>query len=388
MYTLLLALIYLAFISLGLPDSLLGTAWPVMRIEFGLPMSYAGIISMIISGGTIVSSLMSERLTKKLGTPAVTVASVFLTAVSLFGFSVSKSFLPLCFLAVPYGLGAGAIDAALNNYVAVHYNSRHMSWLHCFWGVGTIISPYVMSLALTYSSWNTGYLTVSVIQVTIALILLCTLGVWRVNAKKDGLDSEGSSRIIGISGALRIKGVPTLLFGFFAYCAAEAIAMLWSASYLVEARGLSEEIAASLTSLFFIGMTLGRFINGFLTAKLQDGAIIRIGTAVSAVGALLVIIPIDSPITAIVGLGLIGLGFAPIYPSIIHSTPANFGKENSEAIIGIQMASAYLGTTLMPPLFGVIADLSTIKLFPIFILGFTALMIVMVEITAKKTSSD
>lgn len=388
MSALLISLIYLAFISLGLPDSLLGTAWPVMRIEFGLSMPYAGIISMIISGGTILSSLMSERLTKKLGTPAVTVGSVFLTAVSLFGFSMSKSFLPLCFLAIPYGLGAGAIDAALNNYVAVHYSSRHMSWLHCFWGVGTIISPYIMSLALTYSSWNSGYLATSIIQLAIGVVLLCAVSVWRVNAKAEvGAAPEDNGEVIGIRKSLAIRGVPTLLLGFFAYCSAEAIAMLWSASYLVEARSISEETAASLTSLFFIGITLGRFISGLVTAKLSDSVMIRIGTGISAVGAALIIIPIESYALAVAGLLLVGLGFAPIYPCIIHSTPINFGERNSQAIIGIQMASAYLGTTLMPPLFGLVADFVSIKLFPVFILAFTVLMIAMIELTAKITNA-
>ena len=385
MYTLLLALIYLAFVSLGLPDSLLGAAWPVMRVEMELPSYLAGVISMLISAGTIVSSLLSERLTKKLGTRTVTVASVFLTAAALLGFSLSHSFIPLCLLTVPYGLGAGAIDAALNNYVALHYSSRHMSWLHCFWGVGTIISPYIMSYALTHASWNTGYLITSVLQGAIGLILLLTLGVWKKCAT-ESKGAEAKREVLGLKRTLMIPGVPFILIAFFAYCSAEAIAMLWSASYLVDFKGMAEPLAASLSSLFFIGITVGRFINGFLTTRLSDGALIRLGTGISMLGTVLMLLPIEGYVLSFIGLLLIGLGFAPIYPSIIHSAPLTFGKENSEAIIGVQMASAYLGTTLMPPLFGLISEISTIRLFPVFILAFTVLMTVMIALMSKITN--
>ncbi len=381
MYTLLLALIYLAFVSLGLPDSLLGTAWPTMQGDLGAPMYFAGVISMIISAGTIVSSLLSERLTRKLGTPAVTVVSVFLTAAALFGFSVCKSVVPMCIIAVPYGLGAGAIDAALNNYVAVHYSSRHMSWLHCFWGVGTIISPYIMSLALTYSNWNNGYRMTALVQVLIALVLLATLGVWRVNRAKGGsADTDEGGELLGIRGALRIRGVVPLLLGFLGYCAAEATAMLWAASYLNLDRGLAEEDAAAFTSVLFIGITVGRFINGLVADRLGDKLLIRVGTAVSVVGIAIMLIPVENSLPAIIGLSLIGLGFAPIYPCVIHLTPYNFGKENSQAIIGIQMAAAYTGTTLAPAAFGLIADYVSIKLMPIFVLAFVVLMAIMLEV--------
>ena len=385
MYTLLLALIYLAFISLGLPDSLLGTAWPIMHNDLGAPMYFAGVISMIISGGTIVSSLMSERLTKKLGTTTVTVASVFLTAVALFGFSVCKSAWLMCIIAVPYGLGAGAIDAALNNYVALYYTSKHMSWLHCFWGVGTIISPYIMSLALTYSTWSTGYSITALIQLSIAFILLATVSVWRVNAKKSVAgEDDGCGEIIGLRRSLGIRGVIPLLIGFFGYCGAEAIAILWSASYLNLDRGFTEERAAAFTSAFFIGITLGRFVSGFFADKVGDKRLIMIGTAVSVGGILTMMIPTASTVPAVVGLLLTGLGFAPIYPAIIHATPTSFGKSNSQAIIGIQMASAYVGTTLAPPAFGLIADYISIKLFPPFILLFVVIMVIMLAISDRE----
>lgn len=377
MYLLLLALIYLAFISLGLPDSLLGSGWPAMQETLGVPISYMGFISMIISGGTICSSLLSERVTKRFGTKYVTVFSVFLTAVSLFGFSTASRFWMLCLWAIPYGLGAGAIDAALNNYVALHYNSRHMSWLHCFWGVGTIVSPYVMSWALTHSVWQTGYRTVSGIQLVIALVLLLTLPVWKVNQPKQ--EQADAGKILGISGALKIRGVPYLLLGFLGYCAAESTAMLWSSSYLVEARGISKEIAAAFGSLFFIGITAGRFLSGLISERLGDRNMIRLGTAGMILGIGCMLLPLPGNGHSLAGLVILGLGCAPVYPSIIHSTPASFGAKNSQAIIGIQMASAYTGSTFMPPLFGLLARYVSIQLLPVYVLVFTVLMIAMVE---------
>ena len=266
MYSFLLALIYLAFISLGLPDSLLGSGWPVMHLELGVPISYMGIVSMVISGGTIVSSLMSDRLNRKLGTRIVTVLSIFLTVLALFGFSFSSRFWMIIIFAVPYGLGAGAIDAALNNYVALHYKAKHMSWLHSFWGVGTIVSPFIMGYALTNKTWNSGCRIVGAIQLAIAILLLVTLPVWKVNKAAD----ETEKKSVGLVGALKIKGVPFLLTGFFAYCAAETTAMQWASTYFVEVKGISAERAATFASLFYIGITVGRFISGFITDKLGD----------------------------------------------------------------------------------------------------------------------
>ena len=379
MYTLLLLLIYLAFISLGLPDSLLGSAWPVMHEAFQVPLSYAGLVTMIISGGTICSSLLSERLTKKLGTQIVTVCSVLLTAVALFGFSTASAFWMLCIWAIPYGLGAGAIDAALNNYVALHYNSRHMSWLHCFWGLGTIISPYVMSYALTTSVWQNGYRMVSFIQFGIMIILFLTLPVWKVNQKTSVQQEEASEEMVGIKGALKIKGVPNLLLGFFSSCALESTVMLWGSSYLVGAKGISAERAAAFASLFCIGITLGRFLAGFITEKMGDHKMIRLGIAIILVGCIGMLLPVSIDEFALFGLVIMGLGCAPIYPSIIHATPSNFGEKNSQAIIGIQMASAYVGSTFMPPLFGVLASITNISSLPFYILILTVLMLVMSE---------
>lgn len=381
MYSFLLALIYLAFISLGLPDSLLGAGWPVMHTELGVSVSFMGIISMVISGGTIISSLLSDKLTHKFGTRAVTVASVLLTVAALFGFSFSGSFSMLIIFAVPYGLGAGAIDAALNNYVALHYKAKHMSWLHCFWGVGAIISPFIMSFALKNLNWNSGYRIVGFIQLAIALLLLVTLPVWKINKT----ESTADTKRVGLTAALKIKGVPFLLIGFFAYCAAEATAMYWASTYFTEVKGISGDRAASFAALFYIGITLGRFASGFITERLGDRRMILLGTGILACGIMILLIPVQSYMTAFAAFLVIGFGCAPIYPCIIHSTPANFGAENSGAIIGIQMASAYVGSTFIPPLFGLFGNAVGFSVMPVYLLAFFALMIIMTEATFRIT---
>ncbi|MCD8187213.1 MAG: MFS transporter [Ruminococcus sp.] len=380
MHSLLLAVIYLAFISLGLPDSLLGSAWPTIRGEFDISLSYMGIVSMIISGGTIISGLMSERVTKKFGTKNVTIISVLLTAIALFGFSASTKFYHLCLWGIPYGLGAGAIDAALNNYVALHYKSRHISWLHCFWGVGTIISPYIMSYALTHAAWSDGYRMVSYLQFGIAAVLLLTMPLWKINGAS--AQNEESTAVLGIKGALKIRGAPFLLTGFFSYCAAESTTMLWASSYLEGTQGASKEEAAAFGSLFFIGITAGRFISGFISDKLGDNKMIRLGTGIALLGVLLIALPVKT--TALIGFIVIGFGCGPVYPCIIHSTPANFGAENSQGIIGIQMASAYVGSTFMPPVFGLIANHISLKLMPLFLAFFFVLLLYMISATEKR----
>lgn len=377
MYSLLLAIIYAAFISLGLPDSLIGSAWPVMRGELGVPLSFAGLVTMIISAGTIVSSLLSDRLTRKFGAGLVTAVSVFLTAAALFGFSISHSFLLLCLWAIPYGLGAGAVDAALNNYVALHFASRHMSWLHCFWGVGAAVSPYIMSYSLSSGlGWNSGYRIVSILQAVLTAILFLSLPLWKKRAGQDADGREESpARALRLTEAVRIKGVPLILITFFGYCALEQTAGLWASSYLVQFRGIHPDTAASFASLFYLGITAGRFACGFFADRAGDRLLIRIGILTAGFGAILIFLPFGLDFPALAGLIIIGLGCAPVYPSIIHSTPFNFGKENSQAVIGIQMACAYVGTTLMPPLFGLIASHITIGLYPFYLLLFALLML-------------
>lgn len=370
MFHLLLAVIYLSFISLGLPDSLLGSAWPMIYPQFAVPVSFAGIISTIISLGTIISSLQSDRLTKALGAGKVTAISVAMTAAALFGFSVSGSFWMLCLWAIPYGLGAGSVDAALNNYVALHYASRHMSWLHCMWGVGASVGPYIMSYALTGSSgWQGGYRIISLLQIGLTLILLFSLPLWK-NA-----DTSGSQQApaLSLGQVLAIPGAKQVMGTFFCYCAIEQTTSLWASSYLVLARGVDEVTAARWAALFFLGITAGRAASGFLTMLLSDSQMIRLGECILGAGIVILGLPVGST-GALVGLLLIGLGCAPIYPCIIHSTPAHFGADRSQALIGVQMASAYTGTCLMPPLFGLIANHIQVGLLPIFLLVLLALM--------------
>ena len=376
---LLLAIIYLSFISLGLPDSLLGAAWPSMYPQFQVPVSYAGIISMIICLGTIFSSLQSDRLTRRFGTGRVTAVSVAMTALALLGFSLSGSFWMLCLLAIPYGLGAGGVDASLNNYVALHYASRHMSWLHCMWGVGTSIGPYFMALALTGGQgWNGGYRYIALIQIGLSLILFLSLPLWKgrpADAAEGGGQDTGP---LPLREVLRIPGAKEVMLAFFCYCALESTAMLWGSSYLVLHDGLTAERAASFASLFCIGITLGRGISGFLTFRLSDTAMIRLGQGIILAGAAALLLPFGE-VSAVAGLVLLGLGCAPVYPCIIHSTPAHFGAERSQAVIGVQMASAYVGSCLMPPLFGLLANHISANLFPFYLLALLLLMVFMHE---------
>lgn len=386
--TALLTLIYLSFISLGLPDSVLGSAWPAMTVSLNAPLWGAGLIQMLISFCTIISSLNSARLIRKFGTGRLTAISVATTALALLGFSLAKNYVFLLLMAVPLGLGAGAVDAGLNNYVALHCEAKHMSWLHCFWGVGTIVSPLVMSWALTHRTWNDGYRAVALVQLCIAALLLVTLPVWK---KAGGTAPEEKRRSVGVRGALKIKGVPYLLAGFFGYCAAEATAMQWASTYFVAVKGLPTEDAAGLAALFYIGITAGRFVSGFAADRLGDRKMIRLGTGVLFCGIAALALPIHSHTAAIAAFVVMGLGCAPIYPCIIHSTPVNFGAESSGAIIGIQMAGAYVGSTFAPPLFGLLGSALGFSILPAYLLVFAVFMIAMTELTfrtAEKNRSD
>ena len=391
MYTLLIIIIYIAFISLGLPDALLGSAWPSMRPQFDVPLSFAGIVSMIIAGGTIVSSLMSDRLTKRFGPGLVTAFSVFTTAFALFGFSISGSFWMLCVWAIPYGLGAGAVDAALNNYVAVNYASRHMNWLHCFWGVGAAAGPYILSYyLLNGANWNSGYGTIAIIQLFLTVILFMSLPLWKNKQIKKSGDHENlhndHRKILKLSEILRIKGIKYVLLTFFAYCALESTAGLWASSFLVIRKGLDADIAARYASFFYVGITAGRFLSGFISDKIGNRNMIRAGICVMFLGITAVLLPPKADLLCLSGLIVIGLGCAPVYPAIIHSTPSNFGKENSQAIVGVQMASAYTGSTIMPPLFGFIANSIGIGLYPFYLLILAGLMLFMSEKLNKAVS--
>ncbi len=383
MVHLLLAVIYLSFISLGLPDSLLGSAWPLMYPELGVPVSYAGAISMTIALGTIVSSLMSDRLTRALGTGKITAVSVGMTAVALLGFSVSHSYWQLLLWAIPYGLGAGSVDASLNNYVALHYASRHMSWLHCMWGVGASLGPYIMGYALTGGQgWAMGYRYIAFLQIGLTAILLLSLPLWK---KRPTPSTEGStSKALSLRQIIAIPGAKAVMLTFFCYCAIEQTAGLWASSYLVLHKGIAGDTAARFASLFFLGITLGRAISGFLTMALSDKQMIRLGEGIVLLGILAMLLPLGNG-AALAGLVLLGLGCAPVYPCIIHSTPDHFGADRSQAIIGVQMASAYVGTLAMPPLFGLIANHITVALLPGYLVVIAVLMAGMHEVLCRQT---
>jgi fucose permease len=381
---LLLVIIYLSFIGLGLPDSLLGSVWPSMYISLNVPLHYAGYISMIIAGGTVISSISSEKIIRRFRTGMVTVVSVLMTAAALIGFSFSRVFWALCLCAVPLGLGAGSVDAALNNYVALHYKARHMSWLHCFWGIGASVGPVIMSAFLIHgNSWNSGYRAIGIIQCCLVAVLFMSLPLWKNN---DVQKASPRQNKIKFKKLFHIAGVKYVLIVFFCYCAIETITGLWGSSYLVMARNISPEIAARWIALYYGGITAGRFISGFVTMKLNNRQMIRLGEMLIGGGIIVLVLPFGNG-TLLPGLFMIGLGCAPIYPSLLHETPNNFGGEYSQAIMGIQMASAYIGTTLMPPVFGRLASYISFNIFPLFIGVILIIKIMMVEKVYREVDS-
>jgi fucose permease len=386
--TILLIIIYLSFISLGLPDSLLGSAWPSMYGGINVPLHFAGYISMIIAGGTVISSIFSEKIIKRFGTGIVTAISVLMTAVALLGFSFSGSFLLLCLWAVPLGLGAGSVDAALNNYVALHYKAKHMSWLHCFWGIGASMGPIIMSFFLiNKNSWNLGYRSIGIIQCCLVAVLFITISLWGKNKSQTNIKKNEMSKGLKFNELFQIAGVKQILVAFFCYCSLETTTGLWGSSFLVMEKNISPEIAAQWISLYYIGITAGRFISGFLTMKLNNRQMVRLGQGLIVCGIIALLLPVGN-VLLLPGFFMIGLGCAPIFPSLLHETPRNFGSEKSQAIMGIQMASAYIGTTFMPPLFGQITSFINFKIFPLFIGGILILNIIMVEILNKRVDKN
>ena len=379
MINLLLAIIYLAFISLGLPDALLGSAWPTMSHDIGAQISWAGGISMVISAGTIASALLSDRMTKRFGAGKVTFVSVALTALALLGFSFAPNYIVLILLAIPYGLGAGGVDAALNNYVALHYESRHMSWLHCMWGIGASAGPYVMGFALSHGfGWSAGYQYIAIVQVILTVILFISLPLWN-NRKAHELSksiqiSKEYSKTLSFAEVLRIPGAKNILIMFFCYCAIEQTAGLWASSYMVLYGSVSHVVAAGWASLFYVGITAGRFISGFLTMRFNDETMIRLGQLVMILGILVLLLPLPNHIALVAGFVIIGLGCAPIYPCVIHSTPHYFGADKSQAIVGMQMASAYIGSMLMPAIFGFIGQNVSMSLLPAYLIILLSIM--------------
>lgn len=388
MVHLLLILIYLSFISLGLPDALLGAAWPSAYPEFGVPVSYAGIISVIICAGTVSSSLLSDRLTRRFGTAKITAASVATTAAALIGFSFSRSFGMLCVWALPYGLGAGSVDSALNNYVTLHFKSRHMSWLHCMWGVGAMTGPYIMGAVLTAGRhWTMGYRTIGIMQTVLSFILVLSLPIWAKGIKETGTEAaESEEKSLSIREVLRIPGVKEVLLCFFCYCALEQTTALWASSYLTLCKGVSAAAAASYAGMFYIGIAVGRGLSGFVTMRSDDKQMVRIGFVIITAGVALMFLPFGKTVS-LIGFLTVGLGCAPIFPCIIHATPARFGAGRSQAVIGVQMAVSYLGILIMPPLFGALAQQFGASLLPYYMAVVLVLMVWMHERTIKKTGA-
>ncbi|OPX44445.1 glucose/mannose transporter GlcP [Ruminiclostridium hungatei] len=387
MATLLLIIIYLAFISLGLPDSLLGTAWPAIMTDMSLLVSYAGILSVIISGGTIISSVLSERIIRRFGTGKVTAVSVTLTAIALLGFSLSRDFWVLCILSVPLGLGAGSVDASLNNFVALHYKASHMSWLHCFWGVGATAGPMIMSFFLAgEGGWKSGYRTIGIIQVCLIIILFISLPLWRKVGEGAG-QQELSGESAGMLAILGKPGAKPALLTFFSYCAVEAAAGLWGGSYLVLNKGITAGTAAKWVSMYYFGITLGRFAAGFIAMKMENRTLVRLGQGIIAAGLICILLPLGKNSLLPAGFLLMGIGCAPVFPCLLHETPKRFGKDLSQALMGIQMASAYAGATAMPPLFGLLAQHFSFTIYPYYLLVVTAMMIVFNESTNRAAHS-
>ncbi len=387
MFGLLIAVIYLSFISLGLPDAVLGSAWPIMSASLGTGVSSMGIITMIISAGTIFSSLQCDRLVQKVGAFRITICSIAITAVSLLGFALSPSFLVLCLWAVPYGLGAGCVDAALNGYVALHFESKYMSWLHCMWGLGAAMGPSIMSAALTGGfGFRVGYVALFCIQVALTLVLFASRRVWQFGAtlSAQGEEAPAAREILTLRQIFAIRGVPQIALAFFCFCAIEQTTGLWASSYLVYYHGVAAEQAAGFTALFYLGITIGRGINGFIAMKCTDTQMIRGGVCIMALGVAVLLLPFGEAF-AFAGIALVGLGSSPVYPCIIHATPHNFGAKNAQAITGVQMACAYTGTLTMPALFGVLGKQISFALYPLYIGLLLVAMVVMYEQLLKKT---
>lgn len=380
MATFFLCMIYAAFISLGLPDSLLGAAWPAMQPALGVPLDSAGVLSMIVAGGTVVASLSADRMLHRFGTGRVTLVSVTMTACALLGYALAPGFWWLALAAVPMGLGAGAVDAGLNNYVALHCEAKHMSWLHCFWGVGTIIGPMILSAVLRVGgSWATGYRAVGLIQCAVSALLFATLGMWkRGNIQRE----EHGAKALSVWEVLSLPGAKAGMVTFLCYCAVESTLGLWGATYISQVRGVDEATAASFGAMFYIGITVGRAISGFMAMKLLPKQMVRVGQALLALGCIFMMIPAGSTLSGI-GLVVCGLGCAPIYPNIIQDTPVNYGAENSQAAIGVQMAFAYVGSTFLPSIFGALAGVGGYGLLPYFAIGICVLMTVLFGIQKK-----
>ncbi|MBP5303892.1 MAG: MFS transporter [Clostridia bacterium] len=378
---LLIAIIYLIFVSLGLPDSLLGAGWPTMQVAFHVPSSYAGYVAMTLSFMTIISALVSPRIIRKVHTKWIVIVSIFLTIVGLVGFSLSTHYWMLFLFAIPYGFGAGSIDAAVNHYVANNHSGAIMNFLHCFYGLGAIISPLIMGYALSVARWNEGYRWTSYIQTGILLVCILSLPLWK---KSQQHFEETRTKSMGIKDAIKLPGVLPTSIAFFAYCASEATCILWTSSYFAGTKdGLSDELIASFGSLIFGGLLAGRILSGIISNKLGDRHLIRLGVLVELIGITLVLLPFDHYAPAAIGFLVIGAGMGPVYPSIQHMAPANFGKEESAATIGLQTAFGCMGSSFMPMIFGIIQQHIGIAIMPLYLLFFACITCGLLEYTYR-----
>lgn len=378
MTLLLLIVIYIAFIGLGIPDSLFGAAWPAIYSEFDLPISSANLITLIISGGTVLSSFFSARIINRFGTAAVTFASTLFTAVALLGFSLSGSLLWLCISAVPLGIGAGSIDSALNNYVALHYKATHMNFLHCFYGIGVSLSPYLMSLALSDNSdWHRGYRVAFFIQLGITTVTLISLPLWKKAhgaGTADGSGDDIKPHTLTILELVKIPGIKADWLMFICSCAIEFTCGTWGSTYLVNAKGASPESAARVITFYYVGIAVGRFLSGLAASKLKSRTIIHIGQAVVLAAIIVLLLPLPIAFSC-VGLFMVGLGNGPVFPNLTHLTPKSFGAENSQSVIGSQLAMSYIGVTILPMLFGVLAQYISAAIMPLFLLAIYVIFI-------------
>ena len=387
MFTLLLLVIYIAYIGLGLPDSLFGTAWPAIYPQWGLPISHANFVTIINCMGTTTASMLSARIIKKLGTGGVTALSTALTAVSLLGISYSQNFWWICILSLPLGLGAGAIDTALNNYVATHYSASHMSFLHCFYGVGITVSPYIMSLALSdNSTWQKGYRLAFFVQLGITLVMILALPLWKKVKTTEEASGEEDNEILVLSykQMLGNTSIVMILLAFMTSCALEAMCNIWGATYLVDAKGFHPEKAASLIMFYYIGFTLGRFLSGVLANKLSSWFLTCSGISICGLATIIILLPLPGIFSA-VGLCLMGFGVGPIFPNLTHLTPIIFGKKISQSVIGAEMAMSYVAYMGIPFVFGLLARNISIHVYPWFVAVIFATCIICIFKVRKKT---
>jgi len=376
MATLLLIIIYISFIGLGIPDSLFGTAWPSIYADFHLPISFASFVSIIISSGTIISSLISAKVISLFGTNKVSAFSTAMTAFALLGFSVSDNFLLLCLFAIPLGLGAGAIDTALNNYVSLHYSATHMSFLHCFYGIGVTVSPYILSLVVgSDAGWRGGYRIAFGIQLCIAFILFLTLPIWKKAHCQNSAGTEQAAKALTFKEIARIPGVRLMWCLFVTSCAIECTCGGWGSTYLVEYKHMDAVTAARMVMLYYMGMALGRFLSGILAARLSSWQIIRIGQWILAIALVILILPVPAGISA-AGLFMVGLGNGPMFPNFNYLTPQNFGADISQSVMGTQMAMSYIGIMLAPAVCGVLGQFINMGIFPVYLLVFYVAMVI------------